>query len=179
MVAGVLRQRTVCVMQQGSDILFPLLSLTMRDGPGPATATSASAPHLQRGLSWPELVTANSDYMQGEQGTISTHYLLYLPTIYSTYPRSTLSTHCLLYLPTIYSIYPLTTLSTNYLLFTLTIYTNSGEYSRDPSVTRHVLTLQTLLSMENRLNIFLLDNYMKVKIILSINVNELSFSTDT
>ena len=111
MVAGVLRQRTVCVMQQGSDILFPLLSLRMRDAPGPATATSASAPHLQRGLSWPELVTANSDYLQGEHSrdniytisTLSTHYLLYLPTIYSIYPLSTLPTHYLLYLPTIYS----------------------------------------------------------------------------
>ena len=142
MVAGVLRQRTVCVMQQGSDILFPLLSLRMRDAPGPATATSASAPHLQRGLSWPELVTANSDYLQGQHSRDN------------IYTISTLSTHYLLYLPTIYSIYPLTTLSTNYLLFTLTIYTNSGEYSRDPPVTRHLLTLQTLLSMENRLNIY-------------------------
>ena len=75
----------------------------------------------------------------------------YLLTIY---PPTTLSNHYLLYLLTIYSTYPLSTLSTHYLLYTLTIYTNSGEYSRDPPVTRHVLTLQTLLSMENRLNIF-------------------------
>ena len=104
MVAGVLRQCTVCAMQQGSDILFPLLSLTMRDGPGPgpATATSASAAHLQRGLSWPELVTANSDYMHGKH---SRHNIYTVSTAY---------------LPTIYS---LTTLSAHYLLYTLSIQT--------------------------------------------------------